>query len=167
MTFSSIRSRKTCFNSPIESARPISHALTPEKILASKIPSLFIVSLLSLFPLLLLTQSLNCLWISSCKSVITFTSSGFCGWKGSNIPLFSPFENTLLSTPIFLITSTKPKPAEITPIEPTIDAGITNISSAEQASQYPPEAATSSTNANTGILFLPDNSTILSEIKAD
>ena len=47
-------------------------------------------------------------------------------------------------------------PEDTTPIEPIIEALLAKISSAEHANQYPPDAATSSTKAITGILFFSD-----------
>ncbi len=48
-------------------------------------------------------------------------SSCFSGWKGSRMDLFSPAVWTRRSTPSLPMASTKPKPAEITPIEPTME----------------------------------------------
>ena len=47
----------------------------------------------------------------------------------------SPVAWTRRSTPSRAIASSKPKPALITPIEPTIEDGSAKISSAAQASQ--------------------------------
>ena len=94
-------------------------------------------------------------------------SSGFSGKNGSKIALLSPEVYNRLSIPIFSIALLKPNPEETTPIDPIIEALLAIISSAAQASQYPPDAATSSTNANTGTLFLSDNSLIRFAIISD
>src|SRR3546814_2952464 len=53
------------------------------------------------------------------------------------------------------------------PMGPTIDVGCTKISSAAQASQYPPEAATSSQKASTGTSFSRAMSRMRLAISAD
>ena len=58
-----------------------------------------------------------------------------------------------LSMPILFNALLNPKPEDITPIEPIIEALLAKISSAAHASQYPPDAATSSTKVITGIIF--------------
>ena len=65
------------------------------------------------------------------------------------------------------MNSTKPKPGDITPIDPTTEFWSIKISSAAQASQYPPEAATSSTKARTFFFFSFDFEIIFSAISDD
>ena len=75
------------------------------------------------------------------------------GKKGSSVALCSPDVYSLRSTPIFLISSVKPKLPPTTPLEPRIDDGSQKISSPAQAIMYPPAAATSYTNTSTGSSF--------------
>lgn len=68
-------------------------------------------------------------WISSWSAFSRSTSSFFSGWNGSRIDLFCPAVCTRRSTPIFLRRAGKPKPADTTPIEPTMEEGSATISS--------------------------------------
>ena len=80
-------------------------------------------------------------------------SFSFSGLNGSKEPFALPVVYTLLSIPNLLIASWNPNEADMTPIDPTTEDLSANISSPEQASQYPPEAATSSIKTRTGISF--------------
>ena len=60
---------------------------------------------------------------------------------------------TRRSIPNRSIRRLKPKLADTTPMEPTIEDGSAKISSPAQAIMYPPEAAASSTKTSTGSFF--------------
>jgi hypothetical protein len=74
---------------------------------------------------------------------------------------------TRRSTPSRSSRPFSPNPDVTTPIDPTSDDECAKISSAAQASQYPPEAATSSQNAMTGTFLRSASSRIRSPTSAD
>ena len=75
----------------------------------------------------------NSSWMRACSAFRRSTSSGSSGRNGSSIALFSPAVWTRRSMPKRSISRLKPKLAETTPMEPTMDAGSAKISSAAQA----------------------------------
>ena len=91
---------------PIPSINPKSFALLPDQ---NSPENSSISDLFSLDPLLSSTTSIKSLCKSNCILFNLSISSFFSSRKGSNVLLFFPAVWTLLSTPIFLISSVKPK----------------------------------------------------------